>query len=185
MMKRWFLFPRIRILDAHLYLHWSVPLVVGLLAFMSFQSPIHAAVSIASYFAVILIHELGHAFMAHRLGYEVDAIRVAFLHGRCEYQAPHSEMHDVLISWAGVLAQLAAAVPVLVVAALFENYDFGYAAPAIVFLGYVNLLIALVNLAPSPGLDGGTAWRVVPMLRRWWRVRRVTKRALDSLNRRR
>jgi Zn-dependent protease len=184
-MKRWLWLGRVRIINAHLYLHWSVLLVVVLLAFMSYRSPVHAAVSIASYLAVILVHELGHALMARRLGYDVVAIHVGFFHGRCEHEAPYTELDDVLISWAGVMAQLAVAMPVLVVAVLFENYDFGYAAPAVVFLGYLNLLMALVNLAPSPELDGGTAWRVIPMLRRWWRARKVTRRALGHLNRRR
>jgi Zn-dependent protease len=183
-MKRWFWLRRVRIFNARWYVHGSVLLIVALLALMSFQSPIHAVVAIASYFAIILVHELGHALMARRLGYDVDAIRLALFHGRCEYEAPHTEMDDVLISWAGVLAQMAIAVPVLVVATLFENHDFGYAAPAIVFLGYVNLLIALVNLAPSSGLDGDTAWRVIPILRGRWIARRVSNRALSSRSRR-
>jgi Zn-dependent protease len=171
MLRSWFRLGRARVLGARVYLHWSVIAVVGLLAFMSFQSPLHAAVSIASYLGVIIIHELGHALMARRLGYEVDAIRIAFLHGCCEYEAPHTELDDVLIAWAGVLAQFVVAVPVLIIATAFERYDFGYAAPAVVFLGYFNLLVALVNLAPAPGLDGKTAWRAIPLVSQWWSAR--------------
>jgi Zn-dependent protease len=63
-------------------------------------------------------------------------------------------------------------VPILIVATVFDDLDFGYAAPVIAFLGYVNLLIALCNLTPAPGLDGETAWRAVPLLLRRWRRRR-------------
>jgi Zn-dependent protease len=184
-MRKWFRLGRLRIFGAHVYLHWSVLAIVGLLAFMSYKSPIHAAVSIVSYLGVILIHEMGHALVARRLGYDVDAVRVAFFHGRCEHEAPHTESDDVLVAWGGVLAQFAVALPTLILAAAFEEYDLGYAAPAVVFLGYVNILVALVNLAPAPELDGHTAWRAIPLLRRWWSARRVTKRALGGLNRRR
>ena len=61
------------------------------------------------------------------------------------------------------------AIPILTVATIFDRQDFGYAAPAIAFLGYVNVVIALANLAPAPGFDGHIAWRVVPLL--WKRQR--------------
>jgi Zn-dependent protease len=54
---------------------------------------------------------------------------------------------------------------------IFDRQDFGYAAPAIAFLGYVNVVIALANLAPAPGFDGRIAWRVVPLL---WKRRTAT-----------
>lgn len=184
-MRRWILLRRVRVLGARLYLHWTVLAVAGLLALMSFSSPIHAVVSIASYLGIILLHEVGHAFMAHRLGYEVVSLRIAFLHGLCEHQASDTETDEILIAWGGILAQLAVAVPVLLVAAVFEQYDFGYAAPAVVFLGYVNILIALVNLAPAPGLDGHTAWRAIPLFTRWLKARRVATHAVRSLTRRR
>jgi Zn-dependent protease len=184
-MKKWLRLRHVRFYGAPVYVHWSVILVIALLAFMSFKSPIHALVSILSYLAVIAVHELGHAMAARRLGYRVEAIHVAFLHGSCEYEAPDDEKDDVQIAWAGVLAQLAVATPILVLANAFPAFDFGYAAPAIAFLGYVNILLALVNLAPAPGLDGHTAWRVIPLLRSWWRARRTTKRAVRTFTRRR
>ena len=185
MRRTWLQLGRTRVLGARVYVHWLVIAVAGLLAFMSFKSPIHAAVAIAAYFGVIVIHELGHGLMARRLGYEVASIHIGFLHGRCEFEAPYTERDDVLIAWAGVAAQLAVAVPVLIIATAFEDYDFGYAAPAIAFLGYLNIMIALVNLAPAPGLDGGTAWRAVPLLREWLKARRATKRTPNKLPRRR
>ena len=80
-MRRWIRCGRVRVLGARIYLDWSVLAVVGLLALMSLSSPIHAVVSIASYLGIILLHELGHALMARRLGYEVVALRTAFFMG--------------------------------------------------------------------------------------------------------
>jgi Zn-dependent protease len=41
----------------------------------------------------------------------------------------------------------------------------------VAFLGYVNVVIALANLAPAPGFDGHIAWRAVPLL---WKRRSAT-----------
>jgi Zn-dependent protease len=183
--RKWFRIGRARVFGAPVYVHWSVFCVAAVLVLMSFKSPIHAVVALASYLGVIVTHELGHAWMARRLGCGVHAIYVAFLHGRCEYHAPYRESDDVLIAWGGVLAQLALAVPILIVAKVFDDRDFGYAAPVVAFLGYVNLLMALVNLAPAEGLDGHTAWRALPLLVQWWRARTLTRQTVVKLKRRR
>lgn len=183
-MRRWWRVPRVEILGARLYLHWSAMLMVAVLALLSWQSPIYGAISIGCYLSIILIHECGHALMARRLGYEVLSIRLAFCHGACEHEAPHAEVDDVLIAWAGVLAQLTVAVPMLVIASIFDKQNLGYAGAAIALLGYVNLLVALVNLAPARGLDGATAWRALPLAVDWLKARRATKRVLGNIGRR-
>jgi Zn-dependent protease len=185
MMHSWFRLRRIRLLGAPTYVHWSLLLVVGLLGFMSFHSLPYAVVAIASYLGVIVIHEAGHAWMAQRFGCRVFAIRIAWLHGCCEYEdAVYSEREDVLIAWAGVMAQLAVALPVLAVATVLEGYELGYAAPAVVLLGYANLSTALINLAPAPGLDGQKAWRALPLIWKWWSARRAARRVVHRLTRR-
>ena len=107
--------------------------------------PIYAAVAIASYLGIIVIHEAGHAWVAHRLGMG-RRIHVSFLHGDRTHDMPYNETDHVLIAWAS-RAQLAVAIPILTVATIFDRQDFGYAAPAIAFLGYVNVVIALATSA--------------------------------------
>jgi Zn-dependent protease len=160
-------------------------LAVAVVAVLSLPSPLYAAVAITSYLAIITLHEFGHAYAAHRFGYKVEAVWITFFHGRCEFQAPDYEAEGVWIAWAGVLAQLAVAVPALVAVAAFDTRQFGFLAPAVVFLGYVNLLIALVNLAPAEGLDGKIAWRVIPLMFEGRRSKRTSKGTIKPFRRRR
>jgi len=162
-----------------------VLVVIAVLGLVSIKSPIHAFVAIASYLAVVVVHELGHGLIARRRGYEVIALRIGFFHGCCEHAAPESELDEVWIAWGGVLAQLAVAIPVLLIGSLTEDFDLGYLSPTIAILGYVNLLVALFNLAPGPGMDGEVAWRVLPLLKRWLRARRKTHEVVTALRRRR
>lgn len=155
--------------------------MVALLGFLGFSSPIYAGIAIASYLGVICLHEFGHAYVARHLGYDVAAVRVAFVHGLCEYEAPHTHWDEVLVAWGGVAAQLIVAVVVFVVAAIIGRSDPGYFGPVIAFLGYVNLLVALVNLAPGGGLDGSVAWRIVPLLYQRYRAHREAARTITRL----
>ena len=179
--RAWTPIPNARVCGAPVYAHWSVLVAVAVVGFLSFNSPVHAAVAIACYLSIIWIHELGHAYVARRLGYDVLAVRIAFLHGACECEAPRTPWDEVLVAWGGVVAQLLVATAVLLVAVVVGDRDLYYFGPVVAFLGYVNLLIALVNLAPSPGLDGAIAWRIVPLLLRRYRARRGTAKSVVRL----
>lgn len=182
--RKWFQLGRVRAFGAPIHVHWSVAVVVVVLMLVSLESLVLATVAIASYLAVITLHELGHAFAVNRLGYRVDSIWIHVIHGRCEFMAPEYEWEHVKIAWAGVLTQLAIAVPVLVSAYLIPAGNRGYFGPAIIFLGYINLIIALFNLAPAAGFDGKVAWRLIPLLQAARRTKQ-TPRNVTSLRRRR
>jgi Zn-dependent protease len=175
--RKWMGHKRLRIFGAPIYIHWSVLVVVCLLALSAIGSPVFAAIAISSYLGIIAIHECGHAFVAKRLGYQVYSIQIAFLHGRCEYAAPRQEWDGIAIAWGGVLAQLLIAIPVLILAGVLGQFEPSYLGPVVVMLGYLNLMIALVNLAPVRGLDGAIAWRIVPLLWTRKRSRSATERA--------
>lgn len=176
----------VRIFGAPLYVHWSLPLIAGLLLSLSFVTgPWFAITAAVCYFALILLHEAGHAFVAHRLGYEAQAIMLSGWHGRCEFRSPETEEHHVMIAWGGVLAQLAVALPMLAVMMLVGREHLGHTgALAVRILGRANLIMAAVNLLPLRGLDGAIAWRIIPLGLQWWSARRVAKRALSKFIRR-
>jgi len=85
--------------------------------------------AIISYLAIIFVHELGHAWVASRLGYEVFAIRIGLIHGRCEFEAPYSLWDAALVSWGGVLAQLLVAAVVLLISSVLPDDSGNYFGP--------------------------------------------------------
>ena len=92
--------------------------------------------------------------------------------GRCVHEAPQYEWEAVWIAWGGVIAQLSVAIPILASAAFFRDYDWGYFTPIIIILGYLNIVIAAINLSRDEGMDGRTAWRIIPLLLEQRRARR-------------
>jgi Zn-dependent protease len=182
--RRWIGHKRLRAFGAPIYIHWTAFAVAGVLAVLSMSSPIHVAIAIASYFAIILIHECGHAWVARRRHHRVICIRISSFHGTCEHESADYEWDDVAIAWGGVLAQFAVAIPMLILAKLTTPQMLGPFELVITILGGANLVIALFNLMPAPHMDGAKAWRIIPLARDWWLARRTTKRALRRWTRR-
>jgi len=182
--RKWFSFRKLRAFDAPIFMHWSLPAAVAVIALVALGSPVYGVLFVASYLAVILVHELGHAFVARRLGYQVNAIGLTMLHGWCRCDAPDDEWHAIIIAWGGVVAQVAIAVPVLLIAVALGERDWGYFTPVIVFLGYLNLVVAIINLLPDNDLDGKVAWRVVPLLMEKQSDKRALAGTLRSLTKR-
>jgi Zn-dependent protease len=149
---------------ARAHIHWSALLVMGGMLVASIRSPILALIVIYSFFGIIFLHEAGHAYFAKRLGYRAYDIYLGFVHGQCVYEAPHSEKHECIIAWGGVVAQLVVALPLIVLATLTPIAKIPGVGPVVALLGYVSAMIALINLAPSRGLDGHKAWRLIPIL---------------------
>ena len=121
------------------------------------------------YFTLILLHEAGHAYFARRAGARPIAIRMFLLHGECRYEEPYYAKDDYIIAWGGVLAQLAVAIPLVVLDATMDVTEV-YGLPVVVrYLGGMSLLIVAINLLPFPGLDGEKAWRLPKLMYREWR----------------
>lgn len=178
-MKNYVQLKFITIYGAPIFLHWSVLCVAGGVLALSIKSPILAAIAICSYFGVILLHEFGHAFFAHRYECRINAIRLSVFHGSCEYDGTYlySEKEEVIISWGGVLAQFVVAIPLIVLSKIPVLGEVDAFGPIVAFGGYISLLVAVVNLAPSPFLDGGKAWKIVPIFLSEVKTREKKKRS--------
>lgn len=167
--------PAPRLFGAEFRIHWSAWLLTGGIAALSVHAPLAGLVSILSYFSMILLHECGHALFAARLGYRVHSIELGALHGRCCHETHGHERDEAVIAWGGVLAQFAVAIPIIVLYSLGLFDGIEILKPIPVYLGFLSALIALLNLAPAPFLDGGRAWRLLPILWAEWRQRRSAK----------
>ena len=176
-MRYWFSLGRSRWFGAKLHVHLSVVILTVVVALAAVESPAFAAVTLLSFLGVVLLHEWGHAAVAHHFGYAVEGIWLAAIHGRCEYQAPETQWESSVIAWGGVAAQLAVAAPIIALDSVWHR-SLGIFGPVVLILGYYSWLVAMFNLLPLKGLDGPLAWRIIPLLRKRLEARRVVRNAL-------
>jgi Zn-dependent protease len=139
------------------------------------------AAGLGAYLSVLVIHELGHHFVAVRRGYHVDRIEVFPLHAICRSERPEHLRDRALIAWGGPIAQLLLALPFTVFILDFGFTPFQTVNAVLAILGYLNPLIAIVNLAPIAPLDGSLAWKLdLFTVFRHRRKRRREKTALEA-----
>jgi Zn-dependent protease len=104
-------------------------------------------------FGSVLLHELGHAIVARRLGVRVSGIELHFFGGAAKMiELPRSANHEIAIAAAGPIVSLALAGLGLGVGAMTGSWF-------IAAIGWINLTIALFNLIPALPMDGGRILR--------------------------
>jgi Zn-dependent protease/predicted transcriptional regulator len=112
-----------------------------------------AIVAALLFFGSILLHELGHSWVARREGIEVDSITLWLFGGvsnfKGRFTSPGAEFR---IALSGPLVSIVLGVIfVLIAVAPLPSAVDGVAA----WLGYINLILAVFNLLPALPLDGG------------------------------
>jgi stage IV sporulation protein FB len=147
-------------------LHWSTPLAFIIVGGFAFR-PVLWAVTLG----LILVHELGHAFVVRLVGARVVAVDVGGYGGLCHWRGDPGAVARALIAWGGVFAQLAlwAAATAALLAwtpATSWQWEIAFA------LTTGNLRLAAINLLPIPPLDGSKAWPLFPALLTAFRRRR-------------
>jgi Zn-dependent protease len=138
-----------------------------------------AVASALLFFASLILHELGHALVARRLGISISGIDLWFFGGlaRMERDAD-SPATEFKIAVAGPLVTLAVVAACIAVGSALAGWDqFRDAAllragaarsPAMLLLGWlatINTVLLVFNLVPGFPLDGGriaraAAWRI-------------------------
>lgn len=103
-------------------------------------------------FGSILVHELGHAFTAQRLGLAVGNIELHMMGGEVSH-ARTRPGGQLLISLAGPIAGLALGSAALALSLVVPN------SSVLSVLVFVNIGWSLFNLLPVLPLDGGNALR--------------------------
>ena len=110
------------------------------------------------FFASVLAHELGHAFVALRNNIPVKSISLFFLGGVAEIERePSTPGEEFRIAIAGPMVSLGLALVFNSLSQLSGSYP--YIGAALDYLGRVNLLLGLFNLIPGFPMDGGRVLR--------------------------
>jgi stage IV sporulation protein FB len=181
----WLRFRGWQIFGAAIYVHHYVLVALAILLVLALANWMLAITCLISYVAIIFVHEVGHGAVARYLGYEVTGIRVGLFHGRCEYGHPHSAWDASLVSWGGIIAQLLIAALVFAVAGVLSGNLSDYFGPIVIFLGYMNIVIAAVNLTPRAPFDGYLAWRIFPAIFKKVKGESAVRRAIKRASKRR
>lgn len=127
-------------------------------------------------YLTVLVHELAHAIVARRTGHHVIAITLGVLGGATLYdaEAHPNPKHELRVALAGPLSSIALGL-LLQVAAPGDSSAVGVVASA---LGFMNVLLGVLNLLPASPLDGGhvceaVVWRLSGSRRLGMRVTAV------------
>jgi len=122
-------------------------------------APAAGVAAFLTYYAVLLVHEYGHALVATRQGCQVYAIELHAFHGVTIFSVPPDRRSHVLIAWGGVAGQTIVAAPASIALILVPPAAPDPLLACLIVLGPVSLFWAAVNLLPVHGLDGALAWQ--------------------------
>jgi Zn-dependent protease len=156
--------------------HWTALVMFASLVAAAGVCGAGLAVFACGVFTMMLAHELGHAFLARRLGYEVLDIRLFLLLGQCRHHKTYSDYEDAVIAWGGVGAQLLLLLPAIGTLTLLGNTRYGPINVLLIVFSYFNAVMMVCNLVPAQGMDGAKAWRLPLMLARAkWTMRQLRR----------
>ncbi len=111
-------------------------------------------------FASVVVHELAHSVVAQSQGIRVRHITLFLLGGVSALEEePRSPGREAFMAAIGPLSSLAIAGVCLAAAALATLPE--AVAAVVVYLGWMNLLLAVFNLLPGFPLDGGRVLRAL------------------------
>ncbi|OUD04258.1 site-2 protease family protein [Streptomyces swartbergensis] len=170
-----------RVLGVSLRIHWTVPLLVMLFGYSLGSQTLPARIpdqpgatyTVAGLAGALLLlvsllaHEAAHAVTARRKGIQVQSITLWALGGMTQMGKPRTAGAAFLIAVSGPFTSLVVGAVALAAGIGLDTLS-GWSVPAAVllWLGWVNLVLAVFNLLPAAPLDGG---RVVQALT-WWRT---------------
>ena len=153
------------------YVHWSIFAVAIVILARLTVKPVSTLTGMASYLALLILHESGHLMMARRRGYEAFSMALYPLFGLASFEAPASRLDRALIAWGGVLAQFVVAIPLTLYIVLIGYTPFEPLNAVLAILGGYSMVAAAFNLLPIRPLDGSKAWDIVPA---WFQAHRRT-----------
>jgi Zn-dependent protease len=134
---------------------WSAAIITGVL-----------------FFAALLAHELAHSLVAKAKGLRVRAITLFALGGISQIESEAKDAKSEL--WIAIVGPLASSVIgcVFLLIARLSGWPLGTepstpVMAVLLWLGYINLMLAAFNMIPGYPLDGGRILRAII----WWTTR--------------
>jgi len=149
--------------------HWTLPILCILWSGLRFAP----GAWLGALF-ILLLHELGHAFLARRYRMQVVEGLLHGLGGHCAYLGDPTPWQRSVVSSGGVLAQaivLALALPMQWFLEASERPVPEFVWDLLYALTVSNFGIAMFNLVPIPPLDGAEIWKLPGL----WLARRRRK----------
>ena len=170
-----------RLAGVPIAVNWSVVIIAALLCWtlagvvlpeLSPDSPtagywVAGVLAAGAFFASLLLHELAHALVGRRYGVTAESITLWLLGGVSKFgeEAPTAEA-EFRISLAGPLASMGLAAAFGLLGALASAMSLPQLiSDSLVWLSFINLLLALFNLLPAYPLDGGRMFRAYMWMR--------------------
>jgi len=153
--------------------HWTVPLVCLMFSGFRFEPGMWLGVLL-----VVLIHELGHAFIVKRVGLINLGIDLTGFGGLCRWTGHPSEIQRAWVAWGGVLAQLGLYVATIVAVLILGSPSSAWLQQLVEAFTRANLFIAVFNLIPFKPFDGGEAWPLFKLYYRQYRRKQKWKAKL-------
>lgn len=136
-----------------------------------------AAATALLLFASVLLHELGHAFVALRSNIPVRSITLFIFGGVAQIGAePLTPKAEFLIAIAGPAVSLALALLFTVLQPALAAFE--PLLGVVKYLAYINLALAVFNLIPGFPLDGGRVFRSIV----WAATKDMTRATLIAAN---
>jgi Zn-dependent protease/CBS domain-containing protein len=166
-----------RIAGIDVYLHFTFLILLGWVALshyfqrQNWQDALSGLAFTLSLFAIVVLHELGHALTARRFGIRTRDITLLPIGGVARLERiPEKPAQELLVALAGP------AVNVVLAALLFGVLLAGAGLPAakefelvggdfLAKLMWINVSLAVFNLLPAFPMDGGRVLRAVLAMR--------------------
>jgi len=140
----------------------------------STQAYLVAVAAVTLFFTSIVLHELGHAIVAQRLGITISGIDLWFFGGvarmSSDSDSPGTELKIaiagplVTLGVVGICTALVAAIskdPALHVILFYNSVDISPALALLGFLASINAVVFVFNMVPAFPLDGGRIARAI------------------------
>jgi Zn-dependent protease len=161
-----------RIRGIQLSLHGSFLLLLAYVGFDGWQKARRpglawSVATVVAFFACVVLHELGHSFMALRYGIGVRRILLMPIGGMAEFDGiPRQPAREILMTLAGPAVNFAIAGALWFVVRTFHDDPTMYSLRGLVYqLFAANLVMGCFNFLPAFPMDGGRILRAALAIR--------------------